>query len=396
MPTDVSVSKIKENGMLHSAIQKSVSILAEQFNANPINAIAHIKDICKQEKILDTSEQIAEFLHQELDNLNVESVGEYIGSDNTEQSNVLDAFAQKMDFSDVSFVTGMRKYLASFAFPREAQKIDRITAAFVRSYIKQNGTTFVHNNDSGLVLALQIIALNTNLHNPLAQKSVTFDNLRQSLRDGNGGHDFDESFLGQIYNDIIHNPFILNFAQEAPGMTIDSDSLRDNATMEKITAALSESSIISEDIAAIFPTVSDVTCVSTKLKPLFARLMGHKYTIKFAQKNAEVMVHIYEPCVLLKFLFGENAKVVIQPSGPSSTSSLRLASQIATSFLKPIKTFKSTYSYGRDTMIDAILQEKAMQKVSLAKDFLLENDNISARTTPVHTKSTSLRSINYE
>ncbi len=125
-------------------------------------------------------------------------------------------------------------------------------------------------------------------------------------------------------------------------------------------------------------------------------LMGHKCTIRIAQKNAEVMIHVYEPCTLLKFLFGESAKVVIQPSGRSNIGSLKLAGRIATSFLHPIKIFKSTYSYHREIMIDAALKEKAMQKVSLAKDFLLEHGNISARATPARATSTSSRSINYE
>jgi Sec7-like guanine-nucleotide exchange factor len=65
----------------------------------------------------------------------------------------------------LSLDTALRRLLARFKLPGEAQKIDRLLQAFAEHFHECNPTTFP-SSSTVFVLAFSMILLNTDLHNP--------------------------------------------------------------------------------------------------------------------------------------------------------------------------------------------------------------------------------------
>ncbi len=65
----------------------------------------------------------------------------------------------------------LRAFLLPFRLPGEAQKIDRLMEAFAERYVRDNPAAF-RNADAAYVLSFAVIMLNTDAHNPLAERRL--------------------------------------------------------------------------------------------------------------------------------------------------------------------------------------------------------------------------------
>ncbi|EDS30359.1 cytohesin 1, 2, 3, 4 [Culex quinquefasciatus] len=90
---------------------------------------------------------------------------DYLGEKNDFNEQVLKAFVDLHDFSNLILVQALRQFLWSFRLPGEAQKIDRMMECFAQRYCQLNPDIFT-NTDTCYVLSFAIIMLNTSLHNP--------------------------------------------------------------------------------------------------------------------------------------------------------------------------------------------------------------------------------------
>jgi len=97
--------------------------------------------------------------------LSKSAIGNYLGEHHEFNLEVLQAFVDLHDFSNVLVVQALRQFLWSFRLPGEAQKIDRMMEAFAKRYTQANPELFA-NSDTCYLLAFAIIMLNTSLHNP--------------------------------------------------------------------------------------------------------------------------------------------------------------------------------------------------------------------------------------
>lgn len=119
--------------------------------------------------------------------------GDYLGEKNDFNEQVLKAFVELHDFTNLILVQALRwvfsvflyaariglklifpvqlcfplcrQFLWSFRLPGEAQKIDRMMECFAQRYCQLNPDIFT-NTDTCYVLSFAIIMLNTSLHNP--------------------------------------------------------------------------------------------------------------------------------------------------------------------------------------------------------------------------------------
>ncbi|KAK2792707.1 GDP/GTP exchange factor for ARF [Onygenales sp. PD_12] len=180
---------------------------ATKFNENPKAGIAFLASHGVIEDP-NNPQLVAKFL-KGTGRLSKKVLGEYISKKSNEP--LLDEFIGLLDFDGKNVVEALRDLLGSFRLPGEAPLIQRILTFFSDKYVAKVQPSGVADKDSLFVLTYAIIMLNTNLYNPnvKAQDRMTFPAFAKNLRGVNGGKDFDEEFLQEIYSSIQHNEIIL-------------------------------------------------------------------------------------------------------------------------------------------------------------------------------------------
>ncbi|KAG4304811.1 hypothetical protein PORY_001864 [Pneumocystis oryctolagi] len=219
--TDQS-NKLKNNVLddpeIFEALKHRKNILSEcikKFNSKPqkgIEALYNHKFI----KSLSPGD-IAAFLY-ETENLNKTMLGEYLGEGNIENISIMHSFVDLMDFSRMSFVDALRKFLQSFRLPGEAQKIDRYMLKFAERYVNCNPGAFT-NADTAYILAYSVIILNTDLHNPHIKKRMSLNDFIKNTGKINDGESLPEKYLTEIYEEISNNEIVLKDEQDAALMS---------------------------------------------------------------------------------------------------------------------------------------------------------------------------------
>ncbi|QSL64414.1 hypothetical protein MERGE_001715 [Pneumocystis wakefieldiae] len=158
-------------------------------------------------------DDIAVFLY-EAEGLNKKNLGEYLGEGNIENISIMHSFVDLIDFSQMSFVDALRKFLQFFRLPGEAQKIDRYMLKFAERYVNCNPNAFT-NADTAYFLAYSVIILNTDLHNPHIKKRMTLNDFIKNTSKMNDGEQISESYLTEVYEEISNNEIVLKDEQDA-------------------------------------------------------------------------------------------------------------------------------------------------------------------------------------
>lgn len=112
-----------------------------------------------------TPESVARVFHELRDCLDKTAIGDYLGEEKAWNVTVLHRYVDAMDFTGLSFDMAIRKYLAGFRIPGEAQKIDRIMEKFAERFHTCNPSVFP-SADTAFILAYSVIMLQTDAHNP--------------------------------------------------------------------------------------------------------------------------------------------------------------------------------------------------------------------------------------
>eukprot|EP00198_Chlamydomonas_reinhardtii_P013970 XP_001703307.1 SEC7/BIG-like ARF-GEF [Chlamydomonas reinhardtii] len=113
----------------------------------------------------------AVFLRGHSGELDAAALGEYLGHHEDFELAAMRAYCDMERYGGMPIDTALRAFLAPFRLPGEAQKIDRLMEAFAERYVRDNPAAF-RNADAAYVLAFAIIMLNTDAHNPLAERRL--------------------------------------------------------------------------------------------------------------------------------------------------------------------------------------------------------------------------------
>lgn len=114
-------------------------------------------------------------------------------------------YASLISFEGLPFCDALRRFLANFRLPGEAQCIDRLMETFSKELHRQQmGATVFKNSDAIYVLAFSTIMLNTDLHNPTIRSDLrmTKDQFIKNNRGINSGDDLPAEFLNDLYDNI--------------------------------------------------------------------------------------------------------------------------------------------------------------------------------------------------
>ncbi|KAG7326860.1 hypothetical protein KOW79_010261 [Hemibagrus wyckioides] len=190
----------EENKILERG--KQVSSGKKKFNMDPKKGINYLV----QNNLLEWNAQsIAEFLYKE-EGLNKTAIGDFLGEREEMHLQILKAFVELHEFSDLNLVQALRQFLWSFRLPGEAQKIDRMMEAFATRYCECNSDVF-QSTDTCYILSFAIIMLNTSLHNPNVKDKTTLERFISMNRGINNGEDLPNELLMKLYDSIRNEPF---------------------------------------------------------------------------------------------------------------------------------------------------------------------------------------------
>ncbi|XP_065131225.1 cytohesin-1a isoform X2 [Paramisgurnus dabryanus] len=181
---------------------KQVAMGRKKFNMDPKKGI---RFLIENDLLKNTSEDIARFLYKG-EGLNKTAIGDYLGERDDFNIQVLHAFVELHEFTDLNLVQALRQFLWSFRLPGEAQKIDRMMEAFAQRYCQCNSGVF-QSTDTCYILSFAIIMLNTSLHNPNVKDKPAVERFISMNRGINDGGDLPEDLLRNLYDSIKNEPF---------------------------------------------------------------------------------------------------------------------------------------------------------------------------------------------
>ncbi|KAJ3581989.1 hypothetical protein NHX12_016011, partial [Muraenolepis orangiensis] len=181
---------------------KQMAMGRKKFNMDPKKGIRFLID---SSLLKNTRDDIAQFLYKG-EGLNKTAIGDYLGERDDFNLQVLDAFVQLHEFTDLNLVQALRQFLWSFRLPGEAQKIDRMMEAFAGRYCHCNPGVF-QSTDTCYVLSFAVIMLNTSLHNPNVKDKPSVQRFTTMNRGINDGGDLPEDLLRNLYDSIKNEPF---------------------------------------------------------------------------------------------------------------------------------------------------------------------------------------------
>ncbi|KAJ3323987.1 Protein transport protein sec71 [Boothiomyces sp. JEL0866] len=150
---------------------------------------------------------IATFL-QTTTELSKGGIGEYLGEGSPFNIQVMHAFIDAMNFTNMDIVAAIRQFLQAFRLPGEAQKIDRMMEKFADRYCECNPTIFARA-DTAYTLAFSIIMLNTDQHSPQIKHRMDAEKFIKNNRGINDDGDLPDEFLTAIFNEIHDNEIIM-------------------------------------------------------------------------------------------------------------------------------------------------------------------------------------------
>ncbi|XDV49945.1 hypothetical protein PO909_019094 [Leuciscus waleckii] len=179
----------------------------EQFNQKPKKGIQILQEKGLLSSPMDNNE-VAQWLRDN-PRLDKKMIGEFISD--RRNTDLLDSFVNTFGFQGLRIDEALRLYLEAFRLPGEAPVIHRLLETFTDNWHKVNGNPFL-TNDAGFALAYAVIMLNTDQHNHNVRKQnipMTLEQFKKNLKGVNGGNDFDQDMLEDIYNAIKNEEIVM-------------------------------------------------------------------------------------------------------------------------------------------------------------------------------------------
>uniref|UniRef100_A0AAQ4P902 SEC7 domain-containing protein n=1 Tax=Gasterosteus aculeatus aculeatus TaxID=481459 RepID=A0AAQ4P902_GASAC len=172
------------------------------FNKKPEKGIQYL---IERGFVSDTPVGIARFI-LERKGLSRQMIGEFLGSRQQFNKDVLDCVLDEMDFSGMDLDDALRKFQAQIKVQGEAQRVERLVEAFSQRYCVCNPVLIrqFQNPDTIFILAFAIILLNTDMYSPNVkpERKMKLEDFVKNLRGVDNGQDIPRDLLVSIYGRI--------------------------------------------------------------------------------------------------------------------------------------------------------------------------------------------------
>ncbi|ERE78833.1 golgi-specific brefeldin A-resistance guanine nucleotide exchange factor 1, partial [Cricetulus griseus] len=179
----------------------------EQFNQKPKKGIQFLQEKGLLTIPMDNTE-VAQWL-RENPRLDKKMIGEFVSD--RKNIDLLESFVSTFSFQGLRLDEALRLYLEAFRLPGEAPVIHRLLEAFTEHWRSCNGSPFA-NSDACFALAYAVIMLNTDQHNHNVRKQnvpMTLEEFRKNLKGVNGGKDFEQDILEDMYHAIKNEEIVM-------------------------------------------------------------------------------------------------------------------------------------------------------------------------------------------
>ncbi|XP_040848163.1 Golgi-specific brefeldin A-resistance guanine nucleotide exchange factor 1 isoform X11 [Ochotona curzoniae] len=179
----------------------------EQFNQKPKKGIQFLQEKGLLTIPMDNTE-VAQWL-RENPRLDKKMIGEFVSD--RKNIDLLESFVSTFNFQGLRLDEALRLYLEAFRLPGEAPVIHRLLEAFTEHWRNCNGSPFA-NSDACFALAYAVIMLNTDQHNHNVRKQnapMTLEEFRKNLKGVNGGKDFEQDILEDMYLAIKNEEIVM-------------------------------------------------------------------------------------------------------------------------------------------------------------------------------------------
>ncbi|OXB59747.1 hypothetical protein ASZ78_001869 [Callipepla squamata] len=179
----------------------------EQFNQKSKKGIQFLQEKNLLATPIDNNE-VARWL-RENPRLDKKMIGEFVSD--RKNIDLLESFVGTFSFQGLRLDEALRLYLEAFRLPGEAPVIQRLLEAFTEHWRKSNGSPFA-NSDACFALAYAVIMLNTDQHNHNVRKQnvpMTLEEFRKNLKGVNGGKDFEQDMLEDMYHAIKNDEIVM-------------------------------------------------------------------------------------------------------------------------------------------------------------------------------------------
>ncbi|KAM7074020.1 Golgi-specific brefeldin A-resistance guanine nucleotide exchange factor 1 isoform 6-T7 [Molossus nigricans] len=179
----------------------------EQFNQKPKKGIQFLQQKGLLAIPMDNTE-VAQWL-RENPRLDKKMIGEFVSD--RKNIDLLESFVSTFSFQGLRLDEALRLYLEAFRLPGEAPVIQRLLEAFTEHWRNCNGSPFA-NSDACFALAYAVIMLNTDQHNHNVRKQnapMTLEEFRKNLKGVNGGKDFEQDILEDMYHAIKNEEIVM-------------------------------------------------------------------------------------------------------------------------------------------------------------------------------------------
>lgn len=241
----------------------------EKFNKNPKKGVKYLQE---NGLLGGTPEEVAEFLHTD-ERLDKTQVGELIGDNDLFSREVMYSYIDKLDFTDLDFVSALRLFLNNFRLPGEAQKIDRLMEKFASRYLETNPTNTVFASaDAAYVLAYSIIMLTTDLHNSQVKRKITKEQYITMNKGINDSKDLPQEYLESIFDEISQNEIKMRNAPKTVNkystIYLQNEKQRRLLYYQEMEQMAQTAKILIEGVSQIQTTFTSATHVE-HIRPMF-------------------------------------------------------------------------------------------------------------------------------
>uniref|UniRef100_A0A8C7ZNY9 IQ motif and Sec7 domain ArfGEF 2a n=1 Tax=Oryzias sinensis TaxID=183150 RepID=A0A8C7ZNY9_9TELE len=172
------------------------------FNKKPEKGIQYL---IERGFVSDTPVGVARFI-LERKGLSRQMIGEFLGSRQQFNKDVLNCVLDEMDFSGMDLDDALRKFQAQIKVQGEAQRVERLVEAFSQRYCICNPVLIrqFQNPDTIFILAFAIILLNTDMYSPNVkpERKMKLEDFIKNLRGVDNGQDIPRDLLVAIYGRI--------------------------------------------------------------------------------------------------------------------------------------------------------------------------------------------------
>ena len=179
------------------------------FKTSPSKCIQLLKDnnLFSNDSVI-FNQQLIKYL-KETPALDKKIIGDYLSK--RKNAAILEEFIKSFNFSKLRVDEALRLFLETFRLPGEAPLISNIMEGFAKQWRNSNNAQF-SNDDAAFTLAYAIIMLNVDQHNHNVKKQSTpmsVEEFKKNLTKVNGGANFEEEMLEDIYSAIKNEEIIM-------------------------------------------------------------------------------------------------------------------------------------------------------------------------------------------